>query len=203
MWTPALGRLENKKMKKRLYLISIYLFSILLLSGCSKFLYPIVDYSDAMIDKSLLGLWEETSDSNETNNYILILKDGNKSKYNVTIFDSKNFEFNEEDLPTNADLIYSGIFDNRKFIVVYLENNNSYLFWEYEIEKDILRLFSVEDVVFENAIYDKKIKGKISGEGLNKEILVEEKTENLQKFIKENKKVFDKSSFIEFKRVIE
>ena len=102
------------KMKNRLCFNSIFILAIFLLSGCISFKNPIINYSDAVIDESLLGLWKESTDSNEYEDYILILKDDNNPKYKFIIFNNKDYKYDENDYISKSNLIYSGILENKK-----------------------------------------------------------------------------------------
>ena len=190
------------KMKNRLCFNSIFILAIFLLSGCISFKNPIINYSDAVIDESLLGLWKESTDSNEYEDYILILKDDNNPKYKFIIFNNKDYKYDENDYISKSNLIYSGILENKKYIVLNYEKDNSYFFLEYEISNDTLRFFTMDTSLFENAINKKKIKGNIIGNGINKEIFINENTDSLQDFIKKNENIFDENEYIEYKRQI-
>lgn len=187
-------------MKKIAIACFVSTIASLLLFSCTSFSNPIIKHSDSIIDESLLGLWRENPADSESDIYILVLKDNNNLTYKTITFNTSNYEF-ESDVLEYPNLIYSGFFDNEKYIIVYLNDNNSYFFWKYELENDILRLFSIDETFIENAINEKQLNGKISGQGFKKEIFVDEDTDTLQKFVKENKQqLFNTCNFVEYKK---
>ena len=176
----------------------ICLFSFLV-TGCVQFSNPVVPYSESFLDQSLLGLWNAQGGASDE--YFLILWEDEQKEYTIIHFNTPEYVYGAADSDGNMKGIYTGMCDDEKYMIFYFENDGSYFFLNYEIDSDILRVFTLDADILENAIKEQRLEGAVSGKNMNKAISVTESTEGIQAFIKENKNLFDKSSFEEFKRI--
>lgn len=168
--------------------VFLLLIPTLFLTSCMYFRNPLVTVSEALIDEELTGLWcspdnpdkPEFQISNAGNNQYLFSELDDNPKLSEIKSNDKDF--------TRA---YSVQFDGNKYLMITNNKADTYLTVKYEINDEIVYFTGLNESFFENAVIENKLSGNVSTEKIlgvdSKHIEITSKTNELQKFFKENK----------------
>lgn len=168
--------------------VFLLLIPTLFLTSCMYFKHPLVPVSEALIDEELTGLWcssdnpdkPEFQISNAGNNQYLFSELDDNPKLSEIKSNDKDF--------TRA---YSVQFDGNKYLMITNNKADTYLTVKYEINDGNVYFTGLNESFFENAVIENKLSGNVSTEKIlgvdSKHIEIASKTNELQKFFKENK----------------
>lgn len=168
--------------------VFLLLIPTLFLTSCMYFRNPLVPVSEALIDEELTGLWcspdnpdkPEFQISNAGNNQYLFSELDDNPKLSEIKINDKDF--------TRA---YSVQFDGNKYLMITNNKADTYLTVKYEINDENVYFTGLNESFFENAVIENKLSGNVSTEKIlgvdSKHIEITSKTNELQKFFKENK----------------
>ena len=168
--------------------VFLLLIPTLFLTSCMYFKHPLVPVSEALIDEELTGLWcspdnpdkPEFQISNAGNNQYLFSELDDNPKLSEIKSNDKDF--------TRA---YSVQFDGNKYLMITNNKADIYLTVKYEINDKNVYFTGLNESFFENAVIENKLSGNVSTEKIlgvdSKHIEITSKTNELQKFFKENK----------------
>ena len=169
-------------MKKVLTLLLSLTF---FLGGCRlNFKNPLVPLSDAFTDEELTGIWVDSTDNN---NLMRVSITGN-GQYCITSYSPDDPSLIDD---SETPLTYSVQFDGNKYLMITNNKADTYLTVKYEINDENVYFTGLNESFFENAVIENKLNGNVSTEKIlgvdSKHIEITSKTNELQKFFKENK----------------
>ena len=187
------------------YIFSFFAFILtFLILGCVSFSNPLVSYSEAKYDRELLGLWAEVDSEQESDDYVLVLGNSEGKKYKITSFSRPKYSFENNEMENEKTLVYSGEFDNEKYLFFYFYDDEKYFFANYKIIDDCLIFYTLNADVLENAIQNKKLSGSVMSGKIVKESFVSASQNELQDFFRKRiNDLYDKNSVVKYKRVKE
>ncbi|MCR5386005.1 MAG: hypothetical protein K6E69_02695 [Treponema sp.] len=168
--------------------VFLLLIPTLFLTSCMYFRNPLVPVSEALIDEELTGLWC-SSDNPDKPEFQISNAGNNQYLFNELDDNPKLSEIKSND--KDFTRAYSVQFDGNKYLMITNNKADTYLTVKYEINDENVYFTGLNESFFENAVIENKLSGNVSTEKIlgvdSKHIEITSKTNELQKFFKENK----------------